>query len=297
MEATNTKLKYDQLRDDQVQTPFAEFVRKFKKQKTAVVALFVLVILAILAIFANFIAPFEINEYNYAHVLENPSPTFIFGTDEFGRDIFSRIIYGTRISLSIGFFSVTLAAIIGSFLGMLAGFYGGLLDALIMRISDVLFAFPGLILAIAIVAILGPGLYNVVIAVIIFRIPTFARLVRSTTLATKNAMHVLAARSLGASDMRLLMKHILPDAIPNITVQYSISIGGSIMTAASLSFLGMGAAPPTPEWGLMLSNARAFVFTDWHYAFFPGLAIFITVLCFNLLGDGLRSALDPKLSD
>ena len=166
-----------------------------------------------------------------------------------------------------------------------------------MRICDTLFAFPGIILAIAIIAILGSGMTNVVIAVAVFSTPTFARLVRSTTLATKGNVFVQAAKNLGASDARILFRHILPSAIPNIIVQYTMSIGTSILTAASLSFLGMGAQPPTPEWGLLLSNGRTYMATSWHITLFPGLAIFLTVLCFNLLGDGLRDALDPKLTD
>ena len=166
-----------------------------------------------------------------------------------------------------------------------------------MRICDVLFAFPGLILAIAIVAILGSGLGNVVIAVAVFSTPTFARLVRSATLSLKGSVFVQAAKSLGASDARILFQHILPGAIPNIIVQYTMSIGNSILTASGLSFLGMGAQPPTPEWGLLLSNGRNYMMSNWHITFFPGLAIFLTVLSFNLLGDGLRDALDPKLSE
>lgn len=166
-----------------------------------------------------------------------------------------------------------------------------------MRICDVLFAFPGIILAIAIVAILGSGLYNVVIAVAVFSTPTFARLVRSTTLSYKNSVFVQAARNLGASDARILFQHILPAANPIIIVQYTMSIGNSILTASSLSFLGLGAKPPTPEWGLLLSNGRNYMMSSWHITLFPGIAIFLTVLAFNLLGDGLRDALDPKLSD
>ena len=229
--------------------------------------------------------------------MQGPSGEHWFGTDEFGRDIFSRVICGTRISLSIGFFTVTIAAAIGSIVGLLAGYYGGLIESLSMRIADFLYAFPGLILAIAIVAVLGPGLTNVVIAVIIFCIPTYARLVRGATLELKNSVYVRAAKCIGASDLRILFKHILPGAIPSVIVQYSLSISGSIMTTASLSFLGMGAMSPTPEWGLMLSNSRTYFYTSWHYAFFPGIAIMLTVLCFNLLGDGLRTALDPKLNN
>ncbi len=278
-------------------TRLSDFARNFKKQKTAVIAAAVLMLLVFIAIFCYKIIPFGINEYNYDELLQTPSMKHWFGTDEFGRDIFSRVLCGTRISLSIGFFTVTVASIIGSTIGLMAGYYGGILDGIVMRIADVLYAFPGLILAIAIVAILGPGLTNVVIAVIIFCIPTYARLVRGATMQLKNSVYVRAAKCIGASDARILFKHILPGAIPNIIVQYSLSISGSIMTTASLSFLGMGAMAPTPEWGLMLSNSRTYFYTCWHYAFFPGVAILITVLCFNLLGDGLRMALDPKLND
>ena len=283
--------------ENDVNTRFSDFLSNFKKQKTAVAAFFVLVILVLIAIFCYRIAPFGINEYNYDDLLQGPSVKHLFGTDEFGRDMFSRVLCGTRISLAIGFSTVSVACIIGTIIGLFAGYYGGLFDGIIMRIADVMYAFPGLILAIAIVAILGPGLTNVVIAIVIFCIPTYTRLVRGCTLQLKNSVYVRAAKCLGASDVRILFKHILPGAIPDVIVQYSLSISGSIMTTASLSFLGMGAMSPTPEWGLMLSNSRTYFYTCWHYAVFPGLAIMITVLCFNLLGDGLRMALDPKLND
>ena len=280
-----------------IKTPFKEFVRKFKKQKTALVALAFICLLAIIAIISYQVVPYGINEYDYSAIMQGPSAKHIFGTDEFGRDLFSRILCGTRISLSVGLLSVSIGAILGTILGLLGGYYGGLLDACIMRVCDVLFAFPGIILAIAIVAILGSGLYNVVIAVAVFSTPTFARLVRSTTLSLKSSVFVQAARNIGSSDRRILFRHILPGAIPNIIVQYTMSIGNSILTASSLSFLGMGAQPPTPEWGLLLSNGRNYMMSSWHITFFPGLAIFLTVLSFNLLGDGLRYALDPKLSE
>ena len=256
-----------------------------------------IIALAVMAVVSYQIAPYGINEYDYTAIMQGPSAAHWFGTDEFGRDLFSRIICGTRISLSVGLFSVSIAAVCGTILGLLGGYYGGLLDSIIMRICDTLFAFPGIILAIAIIAILGSGMTNVVIAVAVFSTPTFARLVRSTTLATKGNVFVQAAKNLGASDARILFRHILPSAIPNIIVQYTMSIGTSILTASSLSFLGMGAQPPTPEWGLLLSNGRTYMATSWHITLFPGLAIFLTVLCFNLLGDGLRDALDPKLTD
>ena len=198
-----------------INTPFKDFVRKFKKQKTAIVAMFFIIALVILAFISYQIAPYGINEYDYTAIMQGPSAAHWFGTDEFGRDLFSRIICGTRISLSVGLFSVSIAAVCGTILGLLGGYYGGILDSIIMRICDTLFAFPGIILAIAIIAILGSGMTNVVIAVAVFSTPTFARLVRSTTLSTKGNVFVQAARNLGASDARILFRHILPSAIPN----------------------------------------------------------------------------------
>lgn len=280
-----------------ISTPLSEFVRKFKKQKTAMVALGFILFLVVLSFTSYHIAPYGINDYDYNSIMQSPTAAHWFGTDEFGRDLFSRIICGTGISLSVGLFSVTIAALVGTVLGLIGGYYGGIIDSIIMRICDALFAFPGIILAIAIVAILGNGMNNVIIAVAVFNIPKFARLVRGNTLATKNSVFVQAARNIGAGDARILFKHILPSAIPDIIVQYSMSIGSSILTASSLSFLGMGAQPPTPEWGLLLSNGRTYMMNSWHITLFPGLAIFFTVLSFNLLGDGLRDALDPKLTD
>ena len=291
------KKKVQTENQERIKTPFSEMVRKFRKQKNAVVALCFIIFLIFLAFFGSKIVPYGINEYDYNAILQGPSMKHLFGTDEFGRDLFSRIICGTRISLAVGFGAVTVGAVCGTILGLLAGYYGGWIDSIIMRICDVLFAFPGLILAIAIVAILGSGMTNVVIAVAVFSTPTFARLVRSKTLTLKNSVFVLAARNIGVSDARILFHHILPGAIPDIIVQYSMSFGSSILTASSLSFLGMGAQPPTPEWGLLLSNGRNYMASAMYVTIFPGLAIFLTVLSFNLLGDGLRDALDPKLSD
>ncbi len=229
------------------------------------VALFFILFLVFLAFFGEALVPFKINEYDYNAILQGPSGAHWFGTDEFGRDLFSRIICGTKISLAVGLSAVSVGAVCGTILGLLGGYYRGIVDSIIMRICDTLFAFPGIILAIAIVAILGSGIGNVV--------------------------------NLGASDARILFRHILPGAVPEIIVQFTMSVGSSILTASSLSFLGMGAQPPTPEWGLLLSNGRNYMLTSMHCTLFPGLAIFLTVLSFNILGDGLRDALDPKLSD
>jgi glutathione transport system permease protein len=202
---------------------------------------------------------------------------------------------GARISLAAGVFSVLVGGLIGTLLGLLAGYYEGWWDSITMRICDVLFAFPGILLAIGVVAIMGSGMSNVIIAVAIFSIPAFARLVRGNTLVLKHLTYIESARSIGASDWTIILRHILPGTISSIVVYFTMRIGTSIITAASLSFLGLGAQPPTPEWGAMLNEARADMVMAPHVAIFPSLAIFITVLAFNLLGDGLRDALDPKL--
>lgn len=282
---------------EKVRTPFKEFWRKFKKQRLALVAGCFVGFLFIIAIFGPIITPYSSVEPDYEKILSPPSMEHFAGTDAFGRDIFSRIIEGTRISLFVGLSSVLVGALGGTVLGLISGFYGGWIDSLIMRFCDVLFAFPGILLAIGIIAILGPGLGNVIIAVAIFGIPTFARIVRSSTLSIKATVYVESARSIGAPAKRIIWKHIFPGTVSSIIVYFTMRIGTSILTAASLSFLGLGAQPPSPEWGAMLSSGRDFLNTAPHVTIFPGLAIFITVLAFNLLGDGLRDALDPKMKD
>ena len=282
--------------DERVRTPWTEFWRKFRKQHVALAAGGFVVALVVLAIFAPFIVPFDAeNFFDYDTLNSPPSARHWFGVDPLGRDIFSRLLMGARISLTAGFVSVAVGAVIGTVLGLVAGYYEGWWDRAIMRLCDVLFAFPGILLAIAIVAILGSGMANVIIAVSIFSIPTFARLVRGNTLAQKHLTYVEAARSIGASDTTIVLRHIFPATISAVVVYFSMRIGTSIITAASLSFLGMGAQPPTPEWGAMLNEARSEMMTAPHVALFPAIAIFLTVLAFNLLGDGLRDALDPKI--
>ncbi|MGE9550634.1 glutathione ABC transporter permease GsiD [Erwinia amylovora] len=279
-----------------VRTPWREFWRRFRRQPVAMAAGVFVVLLILVAIFAPWLAPFDAENYfDYDRLTEGPSAMHWFGVDSLGRDIFSRVLLGTRLSLISGFFSVALGAATGTFLGLLAGYYEGWWYRIIMRISDVLFAFPGILLAIAVVAIMGSGMANVVIAVAIFSIPAFARLVRGNTLVLKHLTFIESARSIGASDFTIIMRHILPGTISSIVVYFTMRIGTSIITAASLSFLGLGAQPPTPEWGAMLNEARADMVMAPHVAIFPSLAIFLTVLAFNLLGDGLRDALDPKL--
>jgi glutathione transport system permease protein len=253
-------------------------------------------LLVVIAIIAPYIAPYDPENYfDYDALNAGPSAAHWFGVDSLGRDILSRILVGSRISLTAGLVSVVLGAVIGTFFGLLAGYYEGWWDRIVMRIADVLFAFPGILLAIGVVAILGNGMVNVVCAVAIFSIPAFARLVRGNTLALKHLTYIEAAKSIGASDWTILARHILPGTISSVVVYFTMRIGTSIITAASLSFLGLGAQPPTPEWGAMLNEARADMAMAPHVAIFPSLAIFFTVLAFNLLGDGLRDALDPKL--
>jgi glutathione transport system permease protein len=281
---------------ERVRTPWTEFWRKFRKQHVALAAGAFVLLLVVLAILAPLIVPFDAeNFFDYDTLNSPPTLKHWFGVDPLGRDIFSRILMGARISLTAGFVSVAVGAVIGTLLGLVAGYYEGWWDRSIMRLCDVLFAFPGILLAIAIVAILGGGMSNVIIAVSIFSIPTFARLVRGNTLSLKHMTYVESARSIGASDATIVLRHIFPGTISAVVVYFSMRIGTSIITAASLSFLGMGAQPPTPEWGAMLNEARSVMMTAPHVALFPAIAIFLTVLAFNLLGDGLRDALDPKI--
>ena len=284
------------LKPDQVRTPWHEFWRRFRRQPLAMTAGLFVLILILLAIVAPWIAPFDAENYfDYDRLNDGPSPLHWFGVDSLGRDIFSRVLLGARISLAAGVLAVLIGALIGTVLGLLAGYYEGWWDRIIMRICDVLFAFHGILLAIAVVAVMGSGMANVIIAVAVFSVPAFARLVRGNTLVLKHQTFVESARSIGASDMTILFSHILPGTVSSIVVYFTMRIGTSIISAASLSFLGLGAQPPTPEWGAMLNEARADMVIAPHVALFPSLAIFLTVLAFNLLGDGLRDALDPKI--
>lgn len=279
-----------------VRTPWSEFCRKFRKQRLAMIAGAFVILLIAVALLAPWLAPYDAeNFFDYDALNMPPSAGHWFGVDSLGRDILSRILMGARISLASGIVSVALGALVGTTLGLLAGYYEGWWDRVTMRICDVLFAFPGILLAIGVVAILGNGIGNVIVAVSVFSIPAFARLVRGNTLALKHLTYIEAVKSIGASDATILARHILPGTISSIVVYFSMRIGTSIITAASLSFLGLGAQPPTPEWGAMLNAARADMVNAPHIALFPSLAIFFTVLAFNLLGDGLRDALDPKI--
>ena len=273
----------------------AEVWRRLKKNKMAMFGLAVIVIIILTAIFADFVAPYSFRTQNLRRVAEAPSRDHLLGTDELGRDILSRIIYGTRVSLQVGFVAVSISIIVGGFLGSIAGYYGGKLDNIIMRIMDILLAIPSILLAIAIVSAFGGGLVNVMVAVGISSIPVYARIVKASVISIKEQEFIEAARAVGAKDLRIIFKHVLPNSMAPIIVQGTIGVANAILSAAGLSFIGLGIQPPTPEWGAMLSGGRMFIRTAPHIATFPGIAIMITIFALNLLGDGMRDALDPRL--
>jgi peptide/nickel transport system permease protein len=270
-------------------------VRRLVRNRGAVGGLAILALLALMAIAAPLIAPYDPNAIAPIANLKGPSAAHLFGTDQFGRDILSRIFFGARLSFEVGFIAVGLAMICGIVLGLVAGYFGRTVDAMITVLIDIMLAFPGILLALAIIAILGPSLYNLMIAVGIAGIPAYTRLVRGTTLAAKQQAYVEAARVSGARDTAIMFRHILPNVLSPVIVLATLGIGSAILVGAALSFLGLGAKPPTPEWGAMLSAGRNYLSLAWWITFFPGLAIMLTVLSINMVGDGLRDALDPRL--
>ena len=255
----------------------------------------VLLALVLTAVFAGRVSPYDPIKQDFRVEREAPSAAHPLGTDEFGRDLLSRVIWGARVSLQAGAVAATIALVVGLALGMLAAYYGGRADALIMRAMDVLLAFPYLLLAIAIVAILGSGLLTAMVAIGIVNVPIYARVVRGAVLAVREREYVEAARALGARDGRIMWRHVLPNVLAPVIVQATLNVGTAIIETAGLSFLGLGTQPPTPDWGNMLSAGRSYLIDSPWIATFPGLAILITVLAFNLMGDALRDALDPRL--
>lgn len=275
----------------------AEIWQRLLRNKMAMLGLFILVVLALAAIFADVIADYDtmVVAQNISERLQGPSAAHWFGTDEFGRDIFARIIHGSRVSLTVGLISVSVSLIIGGSLGAFAGFYGGRIDNVIMRIMDIFLAVPSILLAITIVAALGTNLVNVMLAIGVSGIPTFARIVRAAVMGVKDQEFVESARAIGAGSVTIIFREILPNCMAPIIVQSTLSVASAILSTASLSFIGLGVQPPDPEWGAMLSSGRNFLRDAVHITLFPGLAIIITILALNLLGDGLRDALDPRL--
>lgn len=279
------------------QSRFQRITKQLLRNRRAVVGGIILLVIITMAIFAPYAATHDPVKQNIRNQLKPPSREHIFGTDQFGRDIFSRVVYGAKLSLRVGFLSISFALVVGGLLGLVSGYFGGWMDMIIMRLIDILLALPGFLLALAIVAALGPGLENVVMAIGVSYVPSFARMMRSSVLATRELDYVGAAQALGASDSRIIFLHILPNSISPIIVLTTLSMAGAILSAAGLSFLGLGAQPPTPEWGSMIATARPFIRVSHWSVTIPGLAIFITVMCLNLVGDGLRDALDPRLKN
>jgi peptide/nickel transport system permease protein len=268
---------------------------RLSRNPGSIIGLVILLILILSAISAPLITHYDPITLAPKDRLKPPSSLHLMGTDTFGRDVFTRVVYGGQISLRVGIISVFIALLIGVPMGLIAGYYGGRLDSLIMRLVDVMLAFPGILLALVIIAILGPSLLNVMVAVGISSVPTYARVTRGSVLKTKEEMFIEAAILTGCSTRRILLFHILPNILGPLVVVATLGIGGAIISGAALSFLGLGAPPPTPEWGLLLSDGRNYLAQAWWITTFSGLAIMLTVLSINLVGDGLRDALDPKM--
>ena len=275
-----------------------EIWHRMKKNKGAMAGLAILIILALIALTVDFWLPEDlINGQNLREKLQSPSLKHFFGTDELGRDLFWRVIYGTRYSLAIGFIAVVISAVVGVPLGAVAGYYGGKLETIIMRVADIFSAIPSILLAIAIVSLLGRTTFNLMLAIGIAAVPQFTRVTRASVLTVKSQEYVEAARALGKTDMYIIFKHILPNCLSPIIVQTTLRIAGAIVSASSLSFLGVGVRPPSPEWGALLNAGKDLIMGYSYLCLFPGLAIMITVLAFNMVGDGLRDAMDPKLKN
>lgn len=266
---------------------------KLKKRPGAMIGLLIILLFIVVAIAAPALAPDDPNAISRDRRAA-PTTSHLFGTDELGRDVFSRVIYGARISMRVGLIAVGIALVAGSLLGLIAAYYGGWVDGVIMRIMDVMLAFPGILLAIAIIAVLGPSLSNVMIAIGIEAIPIYTRTARASTLSVKELEYVIGAEALGCSGPRVVLRHILPNIVAPLIVLATVGVAGSILTAAGLSYLGLGAQPPTAEWGAMLSSSRSYLRDSWWMATFPGMAIVLVVLSLNLFGDGLRDILDPR---
>lgn len=275
-----------------------EIWRRFRKSKTAMLGLVLLIFVVGIAVFADVIVPYETAvTQNVAERLQSPSAAHLFGTDEVGRDLFARIVHGSRYSLAIGIITTIFSMIIGGLLGAVAAYYGGWVDNVIMRVTDVVMTVPPILLSLAVVAALGANLRNLLIAITISCVPSIIRMVRSVVLGVVEEDYIEAARSYGTSDMRIILKYVIPNALGPIIVTATMNVASMILSASGLSFLGMGVQPPAPEWGALLSDAETYMFTAPHLLYIPGLFIVIAALSFNLAGDGLRDALDPKLKD
>lgn len=267
----------------------------WKKSRLTMIGSIIIVVFILIAIFAPLIAPYSPTEQNLPEKLKTPSLQHLFGTDQFGRDIFSRVIFGSRIALWIIFLVSIISGFIGTVIGVTAGYFGGIIDEVLMRITDMFLAFPSLVLAMAFAAMLGPNLTNTIIAISVISWTTYARLARAEAIKVKSMPYIEAIRSVGGGNIRIMFSHVLPMCISPVLVQLTLRMGTIILTAAGLGFLGLGVQPPTPEWGAMVSDGRSFLVDQWWISTFPGIAIALIVLGFNLLGDGIRDMLDPRL--
>lgn len=293
-EAVNTE---EVVREYKKRSQIKETWRRLKKNKMAMIGLAIVVTLVLISVFADFLFDYNdvVIKQNTAIRLQGPNSAHWLGTDEFGRDILARLVHGSRVSLSVGVVAVSISLLIGGSLGAIAGFYGGVVDNIIMRLMDILLAVPSLLLSITIVSALGPSIFNLMLAIAISSVPSYARIVRASVLTTKDQEYVEAARCIGANNFEIISSHIIPNCMAPIIVQVSLKVASAILSTSGLSFLGLGVKAPTPEWGAMLSGGRAYLRNASHLTIFPGIAIIITILSLNLLGDGLRDALDPKL--
>lgn len=274
--------------------PIADFMRRFLRHKLAMAGAIITLALVMIAIFGRVIAPYDPLAMNFSALFAPPSLAHPFGTDEFGRDIFSRVLYGARISMQVALIAVSISGSVGVLLGLLAGFYRGWIDEVVMRFMDVLFAFPAVLLAITIMAVLGRGVGNAMIAIAIVYVPIFARVTRGAVISIRGREYVTAARALGKAPLGIMLRHVLPNALGPIIVQTSLSLAFAILAEAALSFFGLGTQPPDPSWGRMLSEGRGFLLQAPWMGIFPGIAIMVSVMGFNFLGDGLRDLLDPR---
>ncbi|MGX7196850.1 ABC transporter permease [Enterococcus olivae] len=295
-----SKKKLNKATQEMLEIPqgsWSEIWYALKRNRRAMFGLFFIVLLVLVAIFADFIAPYGMREQNLSNALQSPNGTHWLGTDDLGRDVLSRLIYGTRVSLTVGVSAVIVALVVGGILGILSGYYKGWIDTLIMRFCDILLSIPSILLAIAIVASLGASLQNMIVAIGLANIPIFARIVRAGVISVKEKQFIEAGDALGANDARIIFKHIIPNIMSPVIVQSSMGIATAILSAVGLGFIGLGLEASVAEWGTMLNFGRGYIRTHPYLTLYPGLVIMFTILSFNLLGDGLRDAIDPKMRE
>lgn len=278
-----------------ISTPSVEAWKRMQRNRLALVGLVVVILMILMAIFASVIAPYGYDEQNYSAVLQKPSLTYLLGTDDFGRDILTRLIYGSRISIPVGFICSALSLVVGGGLGLIAAYYGGRIEDIIMRIMDIFMAIPAMLFAMAVLSAIGTGTFKMIIAISLSCLPLFARITRGAVYTVKGADYMDSSRAIGASNIRMMLRHMLPNALGPVIVVTTFSVAGNILVVSSLSYLGIGIVPPTAEWGSILSAAKPYISSAPWFLIFPGITIMLSVFALNLFGDGVRDALDPRL--